>query len=129
MKNIITTKSGKILMGALLLLTISFSAKGQIAKDKQLHLGAGAVVAGWGYLLPSGAAGWKPMVYGLGSATLAGAGKELADMGGFGNPDWRDLQATIIGGAVSIGIIMGVKAIFKKQHNRNNKQRRFVYVP
>jgi hypothetical protein len=129
MKHIISTKTGKILMSALLLLTISFSAKGQIAKDKQLHLGAGAVVAGWGYLLPSAAAGWKPMVYGLGSATLAGAGKELADMGGFGNPDWKDLGATIVGGAVSVGIILGVKAIFKKQHNRNNKQRRFVYVP
>ena len=129
MKNIITTKSGKILMGALLLLTISFSAKGHIAKDKQLHRGAGAVVAGWGYLLPSAASGWKPMVYGLGSATIAGAGKELADLGGFGTPDWRDLEATVIGGAVSVGIIMGVKAIFKRDHNHSNKQRRFVFVP
>ena len=129
MKNISSKNSRKFLFSGLLLISLFMSAHGQIAKDKQLHLGAGAVVAGWGYLLPSAAAGWKPMVYGLGSATLAGAGKELADMGGFGNPDWKDLGATIVGGAVSVGIILGVKAIFKKQHNRNNKQRRFVYVP
>ncbi|MBK7712024.1 MAG: hypothetical protein IPJ37_14440 [Bacteroidales bacterium] len=127
MKNLNMTNSGKFLLSMIIVIFLSIPAKSQIPKDKQLHLGAGAVVAGWGYMLPTQSSGWKPLVYGLGSATIAGAGKELADMGGFGTPDWKDLRATVIGGVVSVGVIMGVKAIFKT--HRTNKQRRFVFVP
>jgi hypothetical protein len=126
MKSLTRNSSIKFLLSAVIALSLSVSANSQIPKDKQLHLGAGAVVAGWGYMLSSTATGWKPMAYGIGTATLTGAGKELADLGGFGNPDWKDLGATMIGGVVSEGVIMGVKAIFGK--HRTNKQRRFVYV-
>jgi hypothetical protein len=113
------------LAAALILVMITLPAKSQIAKDKQLHLGAGAVVASWGYMLPVQSTGWKPFVYGVGSATVAGMGKELADLGGFGTPDFKDLGATVIGGIVSVGIITGFKAIF---HKSNNSRRRAYYA-
>ncbi len=101
-------------------------ANSQIAKDKQLHLGAGAVVGSWGYLLPTQSTGWKPVAYGIGTATIAGMGKELSDLGGFGTPDWKDLGATVIGGVVSVGIITGFRAIFRRQPNHNKRQMLFA---
>lgn len=111
-----------IIAAAVIFITALPAHGQQIARDKQLHLGAGAVVAGWGYMVPSQQQGWKPVIYGLGTATLAGVGKEVADLGGFGTPDIKDLGATIIGGAVSIGVITGVKAIIKRAgvHRRYN---------
>jgi hypothetical protein len=105
---------GTLLISFTLLLAVNLKSNAQIARDKQLHLGAGAVVAGWGSLIPQNNKGWKPFVYGVGSATIAGVGKELTDMGGFGTPDIRDLGATVIGGLVSAGIITGIKAIIKR---------------
>jgi hypothetical protein len=113
MKNGSSKNSRKFLLSGLLLISLFMSAHGQIAKDKQLHLGAGAVVGGWGYLIPKQTTSWKPIAYGIGTATIAGVGKELTDLGGFGTPDLKDLGATVIGGVVSVGIIAGVKAIIK----------------
>ena len=98
---------------------------GQIAKDKQMHLGAGAVVGSWGYMIPAESKGWKPIVFSIGSATVAGVGKELVDMGGFGTPDIKDLGATVIGGVVTAGIITGVRAIFHKP-GQNRKRPLFA---
>jgi len=114
MKTNLLNRSTKLIIAVLILSGIHFSANAQIARDKQLHIGAGAIVAGWGTLIPQGNSGWKPFVYGVGSATIAGVGKELTDLGGFGTPDVKDLGATIIGGVVSAGVITGVKAIIKR---------------
>jgi hypothetical protein len=43
---------------------------------------------------------------GLGAAVCGGAAKELLDLTGFGDPDWRDLLATAAGGlAVSAAVL------------------------
>jgi hypothetical protein len=117
---------GKFILAVLVLLSFALQANSQIAKDKQLHLGAGAIVGGWGYLLPSQSTGWKPVAYGIGTATIAGVGKEISDMGGFGTPDWKDLGATVIGGVVSVGIITGFRAIFRHQQGHGKRQMLFA---
>lgn len=99
-----------------LISTASYSQK--IARDKQLHLGAGFLVGAWGTLIPEDK-NLKPILYGIGASVVAGAGKELVDMGGFGKPDIKDFGATVIGGVVSVGIITGVKAIIK--HHKRHK--------
>lgn len=83
-------------------------ANGQmIPKDKQFHLEAGAVIGAWGTLLakPEERHGWKPVITGISSATIAGIGKETYDAMCGRKFDLKDLGATIIGGAVSVGII------------------------
>lgn len=88
------------------------------------------MVSAWGSMIPQDNTGWKPFIYGVGAATIAGAGKELADLGGLGTPDLKDLGATILGGIISVGIITGVKAIIKKtpivRRKRLHAQRRKV---
>ena len=39
------------------------------------------------------------------SSVLAGALKELIDLTGFGNPEWRDFFSTILGGLVASSLI------------------------
>jgi hypothetical protein len=97
----------------LTLITLSASVlQGQkIAIDKQLHIGAGAVVGAWGTLIPQDQKGIKPFVFGIGASAIAGAGKEIVDLGGFGTPDIKDFGATVIGGIISVGMVQGVKAI------------------
>jgi hypothetical protein len=102
-----------------------------IPKDKQLHLGAGSVVSAWGTMIPASDDHlWKPLVYGIGAATVAGAGKEILDMGGFGTPDVKDFGATVLGGVISTGIVVGVKAIIKHKHKRYaiNQQNKGLFV-
>jgi hypothetical protein len=118
--------SGKFVIAVFLFFSMTIPANSQIAKDKQLHLGAGAIVGSWGYMLPTQTAGWKPVAYGIGTATIAGVGKELSDLGGFGTPDWKDLGATVIGGVVSVGIITGFRAIFRHQSNHSKRQMLFA---
>jgi hypothetical protein len=126
MKTNLFKTTGKIAIVLVMIFGIHFSADGQvIARDKQLHIGAGAVVAGWGTLIPQNNKGWKPFIYGVGSATIAGVGKEVTDLGGFGTPDFKDLGATVLGGVVSAGIITGVKAIIRKAVP---SRRRFLYA-
>ena len=91
-----------------------------IPKDKQLHIGAGAVIGAWGTLTTKETTGWKPIVMGIGWATAAGVGKELADMGGLGTPEWRDLEATVIGGVIGVGILTGVNYIVRKHKSKRH---------
>ncbi len=47
---------------------------------------------------------------GLGAAVCAGAGKELLDMTGFGDPDWRDLLATVAGGLAASAVVLAASS-------------------
>lgn len=101
----------------IILLSLVLTADAQV--DKQLHFYAGATVAGWGSLTVDQTTLWKPAVAGITWAALTGAGKEVADMVGFGTPEWKDFGATVIGGIVSVGIITGIKVIIRhKKHKR-----------
>ena len=111
----------------LMLMSIIISVNAQmIQRDKQLHLGAGAVVGAWGSIIPQNQTGVKPFLFGVGASAVAGAGKELVDLGGFGTPDIKDFGATVIGGIVSVGAMQGIKAILKavKKHKSYNN----VYI-
>jgi len=98
-----------------------------IPKDKQLHIYAGTVVSGWGYIIPQSKNLWAQAAYGVGSSVVAGAGKELVDLGGFGTPDIKDFGATVIGGIVTVGVITAVRGILNiNKHKRNNSSFRLV---
>jgi hypothetical protein len=57
---------------------------------------------------------------GLGSAVFAGAAKELLDMAGFGDPDWRDLLATAAGGLAASAAVFAA--------SRSDRQARLAPV-
>ncbi len=76
-----------------------------IPKDKQLHLGVGMFFGGWSYAVANDRSGWKPVIYGMVGATGIGGLKELYDLAGGGTPELMDLGATMLGGAISVGII------------------------
>lgn len=115
----------KTIIGFLVCLLLVLQGQAQmIPKDKQLHLGAGAVVGAWGMAIPNTQKDVKQICFGLGCATIAGAGKEIVDAGGFGTPDIKDFAATVSGAVISTGIIIGVKHIIhtvKKHKTYKNK--------
>ncbi len=109
-----------VILILLSILTIN-SYSQMIPRDKQLHMGAGAVIGAWGMLTTQDNNGmnlWKParngMIWGIG----AGLVKEGYDLMGYGTPEWKDLGATILGSAISVGIITGIRAIVI-HHKRN----------
>ncbi len=46
---------------------------------------------------------------GASAAVLAGIGKETLDSTGFGDPQWRDLIHTVIGGLLAAGVVAAVE--------------------
>ncbi|MFK5981458.1 MAG: hypothetical protein QM499_00975 [Flavobacteriaceae bacterium] len=84
-----------------LLLFTSLSYGQFIPKDKQIHLAAGGVISGVSYLFFYDITKdkKKAFYFSLGTATLAGVGKEVLDSTKEGNKfDINDLAFTIIGG-------------------------------
>jgi hypothetical protein len=123
-RNMKTRNKALILLAAL---SISYSAESQtIPKDKQLHLGAGAVIGAWGTLIDYDKPSWRSPVYGIGAATIAAAGKEIImdKFMGWGNPEWKDFGNSVLGGAISVGLIEGAKYLVKKhrinKYSKNN---------
>jgi hypothetical protein len=52
---------------------------------------------------------------GLGAALLAGAVKELLDLGGFGRPEWLDLAATLAGGLAAAAGVLALSCLASNQ--------------
>lgn len=79
-------------------------------RDKMLHFGASAVLAGGGYAAGTALfdARYEALLLGGGVALTAGATKELADMAGAGTPSWRDFAWDVVGTAVGLGLAWGV---------------------
>ena len=77
-----------------------------LGRDKALHFSASALIAGVGYggasLLTEDPRRW--LGAGAGLAIAAGAGKELADAWGYGDPSWRDFTWDLIGAATGAGV-------------------------
>lgn len=46
---------------------------------------------------------------GASAAVVAGIGKETLDSTGFGDPQWRDLIHTVIGGLLAAGVMIAVE--------------------
>lgn len=99
----------------ILLLLIGLNCQAQVVPlDKQYHFYAGAAVSAWSTRLPADQTGMKPAIYGISGAVILGGTKELFDLAGGGTAEWADFGYTVLGGVISVGIIYGIKAIFKR---------------
>ncbi len=106
----------------IILLFITQLSYGQVIPlDKQYHFYGGAAVSAWCTRLPVDQTGMKPAIYGLSGAVIMGGSKELFDLAGGGTAEWADFGYTVLGGAISVGIIYGIKAIAKKRKRPRKK--------
>ena len=80
------------------------------SKDKALHFGISAGIAGTGYGLS--AIGTDDIririAFGAGAGILVGAAKELIDLTGAGDPSWKDFAWDVIGTVVGVGIAVSI---------------------
>jgi putative lipoprotein len=104
-------------------LVLSFSVLGANASahaadawfgpDKALHFGVSLALAAGGYAASSP---WletrteRALAGGAFSLTL-GAGKELWDLSGHGDPSWRDFTWDVVGTAVGVALALGVDTL------------------
>lgn len=73
-------------------------------RDKALHFGASAIIAGAGYGAAAAATETRPprLLIGGGVGLAAGIGKELLDVTGSGDASFRDLTWDVVGTATGI---------------------------
>lgn len=89
-------------------------------KDKALHFGASALIAGGGYAIGAAVFPSRGAALALGGGLALGAGtaKELADLAGLGNPSWRDffwdVAGTVVGLAIAWSVDMVVRGVDAK---------------
>lgn len=89
-------------------------------KDKALHFAASGTIAAGGYAVGAALldARGHALILGGGLAALAGVGKEVLDLTGFGDPSWRDLAwdgiGTVAGLAVAFGVDLLVRGVSDK---------------
>jgi putative lipoprotein len=83
-----------------------------LGPDKALHFGVSVGLAGGGYALSALVLErpWQRAVAGAGFSLTLGAGKELYDLSGHGDPSWKDFTWDVAGTAVGIGIALLVDA-------------------
>lgn len=84
-------------------------------RDKALHFGASALLAGGGYAAATGIwpERWKAFAMGGSVSLAAGAAKEGLDAMGFGTPSWRDFTWDVAGTLVGLGIAYAVDAVVR----------------
>lgn len=100
-----------LLIASYLLCLVPLPAKAEndpwFGRDKALHFGVSAALAGGGYA--AGATIWEEpapaLLLGAGLALAAGAGKELWDLAGHGHPSWRDMAWNVAG--TGAGLLLG----------------------
>lgn len=125
-------------MRIIIAILITMPLIAQIPTDKKYHAGAGIVIGTWG-TFAGNSLELKPeycAMVGLGSAAVAGLGKELWDEIDYGGWDWKDFGATMIGGAIGAGLTYSGLKIFKKKRvnfygtsliiNFNGKEKHFT---
>jgi putative lipoprotein len=84
--------------------------------DKALHFGLSAALAGTGYGVSSLFLDQPATraLAGAGFSLTLGAGKELYDLAGHGDPSWRDFTWDVAGTAVGVGVALLVDALLSK---------------
>jgi putative lipoprotein len=87
-------------------------------RDKALHFSVSAGIAGLGYgttaLFTSDLR--IRMAFGGGVAIAAGAGKELLDLTGLGDPSWKDFAWDVLGTVVGVGISIAIDTAVRGIH-------------
>ncbi len=83
-----------------------------LGRDKALHFAACATISGAAYGV--GALVTPDVrlrvVFGAGAGLVVGAGKELLDLAGLGDPSWRDFAWDVIGTVVGVGLSVAIDA-------------------
>lgn len=82
--------------------------------DKALHFALSGAIAGAGYGTTAIFSESIPtrIAFGAGLAVTAGAGKELLDLAGYGDPSWKDFAWDLAGTAVGVGIAVTFDVAF-----------------
>jgi putative lipoprotein len=85
--------------------------------DKALHFGVSAGLAAGGYaaLSPWLESRTERAVGGAAFSLTLGAGKELWDLTGHGDPSWRDFTWDVLGTAVGVALAVGVDALVSRE--------------
>ena len=86
-------------------------------RDKALHFGVSAVLAAGGYATSSiwlDKRSERALAGGAFSLTL-GAGKELWDLSGHGDPSWRDFTWDVIGTGVGLALAVAGDALLSSK--------------
>ena len=81
--------------------------------DKALHFGVSVALSAGGYAASSI---WldtrtERAVAGSAFSLTLGAGKELWDLSGHGDPSWRDFTWDVVGSAVGVALAAGIDAL------------------
>lgn len=86
-----------------------------LGRDKALHFGACAILAGGGYALGAAVEGTRAggLAVGAAAGIGAGAGKELLDLAGLGDPSWRDFVWDLAGTAVGLAVGWGLDLLLR----------------
>jgi putative lipoprotein len=84
-------------------------------RDKALHFTVAGAIAGIGYGIGTEIFDrrWQCAAFGGGLALVAGAGKELLDMTGFGDPSWKDFTWDVIGAVAGLGVAIAIDALVR----------------
>ncbi len=89
-------------------------------RDKALHFGASAALAGTSYGVTTAFTERRStgLLVGAGVALGAGLAKEGYDALGYGTPSWRDLAWDVVGTLVGLGIAYGVDSLLRREPGR-----------
>lgn len=92
-------------------------------QDKALHFGFSVALAASGYAVSSA---WldtrtERAIAGSTFSLTLGAGKELWDLSGHGDPSWRDFSWDVIGTAVGTGLALTADALLGPKHDSGVK--------
>ncbi len=86
------------------------------SKDKALHFGASAIIAGGGYGVSAPFfehSRLQPLLIGAGLGVVAGVGKELYDATGAGDPSAKDLVWDGIGITAGLLVAVGIDLLIR----------------
>jgi len=108
-----------------LALTLALSASPAAASDpdpwfgpdKALHFGVSAGLSAGGYaaLSPWLESRSERALGGAAFSLTLGAGKELWDLTGHGDPSWRDFTWDVLGTALGVALAVGVDALVSRE--------------
>jgi putative lipoprotein len=82
-----------------------------ISRDKAFHFDVSLGLASAGYAVGAAwvvDARWKALALSGGATLLVGAGKELLDLAGLGDPSWKDMAWDAIGTVAGLALAWGV---------------------
>jgi putative lipoprotein len=84
-------------------------------QDKALHFGVSAGISGvtYGIAATQYEARYPPMIWGAGVALTLGAGKELYDLTGRGDPSWKDFTWDVIGTATGLLVAWSIDLLVR----------------